>query len=119
MEEVIGIVALGSLAAFALVKAYTGKVLTQLRAECGVLITQERHLRQGREHEETQLQGAEARLEQLELDKSNLAKDAEGMASDIERVDTELHRLKPDLDEEMEGDPVAEGSTSPEKREDE
>ncbi len=104
MEEVIGLAALGSLAAFALVKAFTGKALVQLRAECSALITTERHLRQEREHEETQLQGAEARLEQLETDKSNLSKDVEGITADISKIDTELHRLKPDLDEQVAGD---------------
>lgn len=104
MEEVAGLAALGSLIGFALVKAYSGKVLTQLRAECSRLITQERHLRQQKEHEESQLEVAEARLEQLETDKSGLEKDVDTLSTEVTRVDSELRRLKGDGHDEGDGD---------------
>ena len=94
MEEIVGVTAVGGLVAFALVKAYSGKVLTQLRADCARVITQERHLRQQREHEESQLESAEARMEQLELDKTKMTTELETITSDIARVSLELDRLK-------------------------
>ena len=102
MEEVVGTVALAALVAFALVKAYTSKILTQLRAECSRLIAHERHLRQQREHEETELEGSEARLEQFETDRQGMSKEAEALSAKIERLEAELHHAKGDDDEEKE-----------------
>ncbi|MBT5060061.1 MAG: hypothetical protein HOM68_26200 [Gemmatimonadetes bacterium] len=107
MEEVVGMVAIAALVAFALVKAYASKILTQLRAECSRLIAHERHLRQQREHEETELEGSEARLEQFETDREGMSKEADNLSANIERVEAELHRAKGDDDVEdgSEGNP--------------
>jgi cysteinyl-tRNA synthetase len=72
VEEVIGLVAMGALVAFALVKAYTNKVLTQLRTEATRVIASERHVRQQMELEESQLESSEARLTKVEDDKESV-----------------------------------------------
>jgi hypothetical protein len=84
------------------VKASSSKILTQLRAACSRLITSERHLRQPREHDETELEGSEARLEQFETDRDGMSKEADVLSANIEGVEGELHRAKGDDEGEEE-----------------
>ena len=86
--------AIGTLVAFILLKAYTGKVLTQLRRECSSLITSERHARQEREREESLVESAEARLLQLQSDLERTRAEVEELTARIEQVEGDLRRLK-------------------------
>jgi len=107
VEEVIGLATMVALVAFALVKAYTHKVLTQLRTEATRLIASERHVRQQMELEESQLESSEARLTKVEDDKAQLATNLEDVAKKREQVDGELSRLKRDEEEGSEDSPAA------------
>ena len=107
MEDVIGLVAMGALVTFALVKAYTNNVLTQLRTEASRLIARERYVRQQMELEESQLESSEARLTKVEDDKAQLATNREDVAKQREQVDGELSRLKGVEEEGSEDGPAA------------
>ncbi|MDA0337840.1 MAG: hypothetical protein O2782_21950 [bacterium] len=107
MEEVVGLVTMGALVGFALVKAYANKVLTQLRTEATRLIASERHVRQQMDLEESQLESSEARLSKVEHDKAQLATKLEDVARQREQVDGELSRLKIDQEEGSEDSPTA------------
>lgn len=103
METVTALGGMGTLVAFALVKAYTGNTLARLRAACQNAMAQERYKRQEKEREEELLETSEARLRQLDADKDRLQKDLEGLRRDTEEAEGRLNKLKGD-EEEEEGD---------------
>lgn len=94
MAEGLSLVAIVLLVAFVLVKAYTTKVLGQRRREASRLIAEERHARQEMDREQTLLEGAEARLSQLQHDRDTLTKELEQLRAKVEEVEGELRRLK-------------------------
>jgi len=90
MGDAVSFVAIGMLVSSVLVKAYTGKILEQLRRECSRLISNERHARLEVEQEVADLESLEARLAQLADDLERSREEFEEVGSQVEVAQTEL-----------------------------
>lgn len=93
MTGPLGFIAVGLLVFSVIVKAYTGKILSELRQRYGLLMATESQLQQEMEREEARLEAAEARLAALQGDLEMSQSQFAEMTSRREQVEGELEDL--------------------------
>ena len=87
------------LVASALLKGYTTKAVSQLRHECGSLMSEARRLRGELEQEEILMESADARRNQAQYLIENYTKELEDLASQAKKLEGELSRSRPEGEE--------------------
>ncbi|MFC1526381.1 hypothetical protein ACFL6X_06180 [Candidatus Latescibacterota bacterium] len=96
MMGVAAVVCVALLVATVFVRGYTMKVLNQVRAECGGLISDERRLRQECEQVEILEESASARRDQTQSDIDKYSRELDDLIPAIAQLEAELNKANDD-----------------------